>query len=282
MQMACAQDKVPSIGVHLERRPLAQGFERSDGFLPGETSRWEPGVWVDNHRVDSLASPEHISHPSHGERLHCQAASNFAERTVLPLQPRRLRTPPPHTVLLHRTFLCCRRPGRSGRTGTGTSERTGIFACTVALAHRHLSVEAWDDFSGMRHRLFAWLVECVSGLPAHIDDHVDRLLQYRKDSDIARESGPLEFANQPSARRLGPGNVRQQPQPATQYLGFRERALNTRMVSSPDHLASAQHSEPPDPGNQFRFCLVAAERPAKRSATELQRLACRHLNAIPP
>ncbi len=36
-----------------DRWPLAQGFNRFYGFLPGETDHWSPDLWEDNRRVDA-------------------------------------------------------------------------------------------------------------------------------------------------------------------------------------------------------------------------------------
>ncbi len=47
-----------------DRWPLGKGFERFYGFLPGETSQWEPELWRDNQRVDAPRTPEEGYHLS--------------------------------------------------------------------------------------------------------------------------------------------------------------------------------------------------------------------------
>src|SRR5262245_18837414 len=52
------------MGASRKEWPMAQGYDRFDGFLGGETNQWFPDLVEDNHYVDQPHSPEDGYHLS--------------------------------------------------------------------------------------------------------------------------------------------------------------------------------------------------------------------------
>jgi arylsulfatase len=201
-----------------DRWPLAQGFERFYGFLAGLTSQWHPELVEDNHSTDAPATPEEGYHLS--ADLVDKAIGWIAERqAVAPSKP----------FFTYLAFGAPHSPHHAPAEFVGPyagvfdvgwdvvraetlarQQELGLLPDSVEVPPRNPGVEAWDDLSADRQRLFARQMEVFAGFLTHTDAQIGRLLAYLDDSGLRQrtlviflsdngassEGGPAGFVNE--------------------------------------------------------------------------------------
>ena len=167
-----------------DRWPLGQGFERFYGFLPGETSQWEPDLWHDNHKVDPPGTPEEGYHLN--EDLADRAIEWItAQKAVTPSKPffMYFATGAMHSPHHAPKEYIERYRGRFDAGWDVVREETlqkqkelGIVPEGTVLPPRNPGVRAWEELSDDEKRLFCRQMEVFAAFLTHTDDQIGRLL----------------------------------------------------------------------------------------------------------
>jgi arylsulfatase A-like enzyme len=179
-----------------DRWPLGQGFERFYGFLPGETSQWEPDLWMDNHRVDPPGRPADGYHLT--TDLVDTAIDWIGERhAVAPSKPFFLYLAlgamhSPHhapTEYIER----CRGAFDDGwdavRAETlARQKELGIMPEGVVLSDRNPGIAAWETLPEDEQRLYARQMEVFAGFLAHTDEQLGRFFDFLDQSGIGDDT----------------------------------------------------------------------------------------------
>lgn len=195
-----------------DRWPLAQGFERFYGFLPGETNQWEPDLWHDNHKVDPPATPEEGYHLT--EDLADRAIEWItAQKVVAPSKPFFMYFCPgamhsPH----HAPAEYIKR--YRGRFDDGwdviraetleKQKEMGIVPEATILPPRNPGVRAWDELSDDERRLFARQMEVYAAFLTHTDDQVGRVLDHLDRTGIADDTLVMLLSDNGASAEGGP------------------------------------------------------------------------------
>jgi arylsulfatase len=166
--------------------PLQRGFERFYGFLFGETSQWNPELFLGNERIDAPATGES------GDAYHLSEA--IVDRANLWL--RQLVSADSDTpFFLYVAFAAAHSPHHvpssyadkyRGRFDDGWDvERDRILARQRAsgllpqdqqLTPRNANVPPWDDLDDEEHLVYARMQEVFAGFLDHADVQIGRLL----------------------------------------------------------------------------------------------------------
>jgi arylsulfatase len=169
-----------------DRWPLGQGFERFYGFLPGETSQWEPDLWEDNHLVEAPGRPEDGYHLSADLVDRCVEWISL-QKAVAPGKP----------FFTYLAFGAVHSPHHVGPeyieryrgafdagwdvVREETLERQkelGIMPPETEVPPRNPGVDAWDDLTADQRRLFARQMEVFAGFLTHTDEQIGRLVKF--------------------------------------------------------------------------------------------------------
>ena len=179
-----------------DRWPLGQGFEHFYGFLPGETSQWEPDLWHDNHKVDPPRTPEEGYHLS--EDLADKAIEWItAQQAVTPSKPffTYFATGAMHSPHHAPGEYIARYKGRFDegwdvvRTETlARQKEMGIVPESTILPPRNAGVRAWDELSAEEKRLFARQMEVFAAYLTHTDDQIGRLVDFLERSGLLEDT----------------------------------------------------------------------------------------------
>jgi arylsulfatase len=179
-----------------DRWPLGQGFERFYGFLPGETSQWEPDLWHDNHKVDPPATPEE------GYHLNVDLADKAiewitAQKAVTPSKPFFMyyATGAMHSPHHAPKEYIERYKGRFDAGWDVVREETlkkqkelGIVPESTVLPPRNPGVRAWDELSGDEKRLFCRQMEVFAAYLTHTDEQIGRVLAFLERSGLMQDT----------------------------------------------------------------------------------------------
>ena len=165
--------------------PLARGFERFYGFLPGETDQFNPRLVRDNTHIDPPATPEEGYHLSEDlvDQLLLLINNNKGMR---PDRPFFAYLPFGATHAPHQApqeYLDKYR-GRYDEGWDVVRQRwferqveLGVIDPDTTLAPRNPGVDAWDDMSE-KQRLFACrLQEAFAAFLDHTDDQIGRFVE---------------------------------------------------------------------------------------------------------
>ena len=175
-----------------DRWPLAQGFERFYGFLPGLTSQWEPELWEDNHMTSPPATPDQGYHLS--ADLVDKAIQWISEQKgVAPSKPffQYLAFGATHSP--HHAPAQYIEPYRGvfdagwdviRQESLDLQKKSGIMPDTVEIPPLNPGVKAWDTLSPDLQRLFARQMETFAGFITHTDDQIGRLIKFLDDADL--------------------------------------------------------------------------------------------------
>ena len=171
--------------------PLARGFERFYGFLPGETDQFHPELVRDNTHIDPPATPEEGYHLS----------EDLVDQLLLMINDNKgLRPDRPFFAYL--PFGATHAPHQApdeylekyrGRYDAGwdvvrkqwfdRQVELGVIDPDTTLAPRNPGVEAWDDLSDAQQRFAARLQEAFAAFLDHTDDQIGRFVDGLRDID---------------------------------------------------------------------------------------------------
>lgn len=176
------------------RWPLAKGFERFYGFLPGETSQWEPELWRDHHRVEAPAGPEDGYHLS-ADLVDTATAWIDEQNAVTPDKP----------YYLYLAFGAMHAPHHAPREWIERyrgcfddgwdviREETlarqielGVVPEGTTLADHNDGVRPWESFDEREQRVLCRQMETFAGFLSHTDHQIGRLVE------LLRERGELD------------------------------------------------------------------------------------------
>ncbi|TSD68461.1 arylsulfatase [Aeromicrobium piscarium] len=177
-----------------DRWPLAKGFDRFYGFLPGETSQWAPELWRDHHRVEVPAGPEDGYHLS-ADLVDTACSWIDEQNAVTPDKP----------YYLYLAFGAMHAPHHAPREWIEkyrgcfdvgwdvirreTLERQielGVVPPDTRLADHNDGIRSWDSFSAQEQRVLCRQMETFAGFLAHTDHQIGRLVE------MLRERGDLD------------------------------------------------------------------------------------------
>lgn len=177
-----------------DRWPLGQGFERFYGFLPGETSQWEPELWADNHRVEAPRSAQDGYHLS--EDLVDVASRWITEKDVtFPSRPfftylalGAMHAPhhaPPEWIDRYRGAFDDGWDVIRAET-LARQKELGVVPGDTQLSGHNECVANWDDLTDQQRRVYARQMEVFAGFLSHTDYQIGRLV------DLLRDRGMLD------------------------------------------------------------------------------------------
>jgi arylsulfatase A-like enzyme len=175
--------------------PMQRGFERYYGFIEGTTDQWHPELVEGNGRIRIDGSADyHLTEDLIDKAINYVLDQTSADATK--------------PFFLYVALAACHAPLQAprsfidryrGRYDTGW-DRTreawfarqldeGIIPTGTRLAPRNPGVEAWDDLSADRRRLYAKYQEVFAGFLEHTDREIGRLL--RRLEDIGRSDNTI-------------------------------------------------------------------------------------------
>lgn len=179
-------DENESASGPYDRWPLGQGFERYYGFLPGETSQWEPDLWEDNHKIDPPARPSEGYHFN----------EDLADHAIDWVTSQKASTPNKPFFMYYCTGAM-HSPHHApkeyidqykGAFDAGwdvvreetlaKQKELGVVPENTELPERNPGVRAWDSLSDDEKRLFARQQEVFAGYLTHTDEHIGRFIDY--------------------------------------------------------------------------------------------------------
>lgn len=177
-----------------DRWPLAKGFDRYYGFMPGETSQWEPELWEDNHRVEAPGRPEDGYHLT-ADLVDRATAWIDEEKAVTPSRPYYLYLAlgamhAPH----HAPREWIERYAGAFDDGwdvvraetLAKQKELGVVPEDTELAPHNEGVRSWSEIGDDERRVLCRQMEAFAGFLSHTDDQIGRLL------DFLRQSGRLD------------------------------------------------------------------------------------------
>lgn len=186
-------DQLSASGPY-DRWPLARGFERYYGFLPGETDQWQPDLWLGNERIDAPATPEQGYHLS----------KDLVDHSITWIGEQKAVTPD-KPFFLYLAFGAMHAPHHAplasieaytGRFDSGwdvirqetlaKQKELGIAPPTTELPPPNPGVQAWESLSDAERTLFCRQMETYAGFLTYTDEQVGRLIAF------LRESGQLD------------------------------------------------------------------------------------------
>ncbi len=169
-----------------DRWPLGRGFERSYGFLGGDTDQYHPDLTYDNHSVRPAKTP--------AEGYHLNA--DLADHAIEFIQDA-------HTSAPDKPFLLWYATGAGhaphqvepewvepfvGRFDAGWDEyrkvvfarqmELGLMPAGTELSERDPDVEPWDELSDEARRVYARQMEVYAGFLAQTDHHIGRVIDF--------------------------------------------------------------------------------------------------------
>ena len=166
--------------------PLQRGFERFYGFLFGETSQWNPELFLGNERIDAPATGES------GEDYHLSEA--IVDRANLWLR-QLVSADDDAPFFLYVAFAAAHSPHHvpapyadkyRGRFDDGwdiererilsRQRASGLLPEDQQLAPRNANVQPWDDLDDPERRAYARMQEVFAGFLDHADVQIGRLL----------------------------------------------------------------------------------------------------------
>lgn len=196
-----------------DRWPVAKGFDRFYGFLPGETSQWAPELWLDNQRVEAPAPADEGYHLS--EDLVDKAQSWIGQQSaVTPSKP----------FYLYLAFGAMHAPHHApqewidryaGAFEDGwdviraeTLQRQielGVVPEGTQLPEHNDGIKSWSDLTEQEQRVFCRQMETFAGFLSHTDHQIGRLVEYLRatgeldntlifftsDNGASAEGGPI-------------------------------------------------------------------------------------------
>ena len=164
--------------------PLGLGFERSYGFLQGDTNHWTPNLVCDNHYIEPPRRPEEGYHLS----------EDLADQAVRMVQDQQQGAPGKPFFLYfalgamhapHHVAPEWVDPYRGLFDKGWDAWRAELFARQCAsgmvpegtvLTERPEWVQAWDELSGEGRRMLARQQEVFAGFLTHTDAQIGRVL----------------------------------------------------------------------------------------------------------
>ena len=198
-----------------DRWPLAQGFERFYGFLPGETNQWEPDLWHDNHKVDPPRIPEEGYHLT--EDLADRAIEWVtAQKAVAPNKPFFMYFCPgamhsPHHAPVE---FVERYRGRFDGGWDVVREETlarqkemGVVPRDTVLPPRNPGVRSWEELSDDERRLFARQMEVYAAFLTHTDDQVGRVLDHLERAGLLDDTLVMLLSDNGASGEGGPNGM---------------------------------------------------------------------------
>jgi arylsulfatase len=173
-----------------DRWPLAQGFQRFYGFLPGETDQWHPDLWEDNHRVD----------PPEREDYHL--TTDLADKAISWLNEHQA-VDPTRPFLLHFALGATHSPHHAPKAlidsykglfdagwdviQTETFDRQlelDVVPQGTTLPPRNRGVPAWSDLTDLERKIYCRQMETYAAFVEHTDAEIGRLLDYLRSAGI--------------------------------------------------------------------------------------------------
>jgi arylsulfatase len=173
-----------------DRWPLAQGFDRYYGFLPGETDQWVPDLWEDNHRVDPPATEGYHLTADLADRAITWLDEHFA---INPGRPFFLHfaTGAPHSPHHAPKEYIDRYLGVFDAGWDVIREETfahqlalGVVPQGTTLPERNRGVRPWADLSDDERMVYCRQMEVYAGFVEHTDEHIGRLLDHLSFSGV--------------------------------------------------------------------------------------------------
>jgi arylsulfatase len=181
-----------SISGPYDRWPMARGFERYYGFLPGETDQWEPDLWLGNERVDPPATPEQGYHVS----------KDLVEHAITWIGEQKAVTPD-KPFYMYLAFGALHAPHQApqsyidaykGAFDAGwdvireetlaRQKELGIVPPNTDLPPRNPGVSAWGELSDAQKTLFRKQMEAAAGFLTYTDEQVGRLIAFLRASGL--------------------------------------------------------------------------------------------------
>ncbi len=167
-----------------DRWPLAMGFDRFYGFLPGETDHWSPDLWEDNRRVD----PPDVADYHLTTDLADRAIQWLTEHeTVDDRRPFFLHfaTGAPHAPHhVGKAWI----DSYAGVFDDGWDEiyeetfrlqlEQGVVPEGTTLPGRNAGIRAWADLTDDERRVFARQMEVYAAFVTHTDHEIGRVLDH--------------------------------------------------------------------------------------------------------
>lgn len=185
-------DEYESASGPYDRWPLGQGFERFYGFLPGETSQWEPDLWEDNHKVDPPALPSEGYHLNADLADHAidwidsQKASTPGKPFFMYYCPGAMHSPhhaPAEYIERYRGVFDAGWDVVREET-LALQKEMGVVPESTQLPPLNPGVRAWDTLSEDEKRLFARQMEVFAAYLTHTDFHIGRLIDHLRATDL--------------------------------------------------------------------------------------------------
>lgn len=185
-------DEHESASGPYDRWPLGQGFERFYGFLPGETSQWEPDLWEDNHKIEPPGRPEDGYHLN----------EDLADHAIEWITAQKAATPEKPFFLYYATGAM-HSPHHAPREyierykgvfdvgwdvvreeTLARQKELGVVPESTELPPRNPGVKAWDSLTDDERRLFARQMEVYAAYLTHTDEHIGRVLAHLRGAGI--------------------------------------------------------------------------------------------------
>ena len=185
-------DEHESASGPYDRWPLGQGFERFYGFLPGETSQWEPDLWEDNHKIDPPGRPEDGYHLNEDLVDHAIDWIN-AQKVSTPNKPFFMYF---CTGAMHSPHHAPKEyiEEYKGAFDAGwdivreetlaRQKELGVVPENTELPAPNPGVKAWASLGDGDKRLFARQMEVFAAYLTHTDHHVGRLIDFLEEAGV--------------------------------------------------------------------------------------------------
>ena len=167
--------------------PLQRGFDRFFGFLFGETSQWNPELFLGNERIDAPAQGES------GEDFHLSEA--IVDRAMLWLR-QLVSADDQAPFFLYVAFGAAHSPHHvpapfidkyRGRFNDGwdverdrilaRQRASGLLPSDQQLAPRNPDVQPWHELDDNEQQVYARMQEVFAGFLDHADVQIGRLLE---------------------------------------------------------------------------------------------------------
>ncbi len=183
----------------MDHWPLQRGFDRYYGFMGGATDQYCPEITIDNHPIEPRSRSE-WDEADGGDGYH--VSEDLVDQAISMITAHQ-GSSPGNRFFTYLAFGATHSPHQAprryvekyqGRYDDGwdavrarwfeRQKELGVVPAEAELSPRNVGVDAWDDLSDDKRRLYARMQETFAGFLDHTDDQIGRLVDFLDGMDL--------------------------------------------------------------------------------------------------